>query len=81
VVRADGDGELNANIDMLREISMTVRVNGLYTLGNYWPGDAMGIFTKGWITFPDGVHNCRLVAMSGDLTNGSDIKLNLQPEK
>lgn len=80
VVKAHGDGVLAANLDMLREITLTVRVDGPYSLGTYWPGDLVEIYTKGWITFKDGVTPCRLLTMTGDLSTASDIKLVMQPE-
>jgi hypothetical protein len=80
VVKAHGDGVLEANTDMLREITLTVHTNGVYKFGSYWSGDAMDVFTKDWLTFKDGRHRCRLLHMSGDLSTASSIKLNLQPE-
>lgn len=81
VVKAHGDGVLIANTDMLREITLEVHIDGTYPLGSYWAGDAMDIFTSGWLTFEDGRHTCRLLHMSGDLSRPSSVKLNLQPEK
>lgn len=81
VVKAHGDGVLAANSDMLREITLTVKSTGVYPLGSYWAGDAMDVYTKGWITFKDGRHRCRLLNMSGDLSAASNVKLSLQPEK
>lgn len=80
IVKAHGDGVLAMNRDMLREITLTVRADGMYPLGTYWPGDLVQIYTKNWVTFKDGVTPCRLLTMTGDLSTASDIKLVMQPE-
>jgi hypothetical protein len=80
VVQAHGDAVLNQNQKLIREITLTVRAGGYYPIGTYWPGDLVGIHTKGWVALEDGVHLCRLLHMSGDLNSASDIKLVMQPE-
>lgn len=78
VVKAHGNGNLEANLDMLRELTLTVRADGVNPLGTYWPGDLVKIVTKGWLTLEDGVHNCRLLTMTGALNQ--DVRLSLQTE-
>lgn len=78
VVKAHGDGYLEANKDLLREITFSVRADGVNPFGTYWPGDLVKIVTKGWLTLEDGVHNCRLLTMTGTLNH--DIRLSLQTE-
>lgn len=80
VVKAHGDGYLQANRDMLREISMTVRADGVYPLGSFWPGDLVEVLVNGWVTLEDGVHKCRLLAMQGDISN-FNISMNMQTEE
>lgn len=80
VVQAHGDAVLHQNQKLIREITLTVRAGGYYPIGTYWPGDLVGIYTKGWVALEDGVHLCRLLHMSGDLNTASDIKLVMQPE-
>lgn len=78
VVMAHAEGNLTANDSVLHEINMTVRADGVYSLGTFWPGDLAQIVVKGWVSLPDGVYNARLLNFNGDLTN--DIKLSLQIE-
>lgn len=70
---------LNQNTDMLQEITMTTRVDGVYPFGSYWSGDKVQIVTKDWISLDDGIHNARLLNMSGSLS--SDIRLSMQTEE
>lgn len=81
VVRAHGEGVLAGNIDMLREITLTVRADGIYPLNSYHCGDAMDIYTRGWLTFKDGQHRCRLLHIQVNLSNPATVRLSLQPEK
>lgn len=78
VVKSHGDGYLAANKDLLREITFNVRADGVNPFGTYWPGDLVKIVTKGWLTLEDGTHNCRLLTMTGTLSQ--DIRLSLQTE-
>lgn len=79
VVQTHANGNLEANNHMLHEISMTVRADGAYPLGMFWPGDLVQLVVKGWVSLPDGVYNARLLNINGTLTN--DIKLSLQIER
>lgn len=79
VVQAHANGSLEANNHMLHEINMSVRADGLYPLGTYWPGDLVQIVIKGWISLPDGTYNARLLNING--TSTQDVKLSLQIER
>lgn len=78
VVQSHANGSLTANTNMLHEIQMTVRADGVYPLGTFWPGDLVQIVVKGWVSLPDGTYNARLLNINGGLTQ--DIKLSLQIE-
>lgn len=78
VVRAHAKGSLQANLDVLREITLTVRADGVNRLGTFWPGDLVRIVTKDWVTLDDGVYDCRVLTMTGGTTN--DIRLSMQTE-
>lgn len=72
-------GSLSANKDPLHEINITVRADGLYPLGTFWPGNQVEINVDNWRTIPNGLHKARLVAMSGDLSR--NVKLTVQIER
>jgi hypothetical protein len=78
VVANWGQGYLDSNFTPLQELAMTVRADGLYQMGQFWPGDQAEIYVKGWLSLLDGSHNARLLNMTGDTT--SDIRLSLQTE-
>lgn len=78
VVQAHANGALNANDHELQEIQMTVRADGAFPLGTFFPGDLVQIVIAGWVSLPDGVHNARLLNFNGNMTN--DVKLSLQIE-
>lgn len=78
VTYAHGVASLISNANVLREVEMTVRADGVDKIGTFWPGDLVQVYTKGWINFADGPHNLRLLAISGD--SGNELKLNLQEE-
>lgn len=81
VVQAHADGNLNQNHKKLLEIQMTVRADGVYPLGSFWPGDLVQLVVKDWKAIPDGTHKARLLNMNGSLTNNTkDIRLSLQIE-
>lgn len=79
VVQAHGSGNLQANLDMLREITLTVRIDGVYPLGTYQVGNEIDFYLKGWLTLKDGRYGCRLLHMSGGLDG--NIRLSLQTER
>lgn len=79
VVKAHGDGYLAANSDLLRELTLTVIADELYSFGSYLTGDSVDLVIKGWFTLPDGRYRCRLLNMSGTLS--SEIRLSLQTEE
>lgn len=78
-VKQHADRELNTNKGLLREIAFTVRADADPQLGTYWPGDLVRIYTKGWVTLEDGVHDCRLLTMTGD--DSRNLRLSMQTEK
>lgn len=78
VTLAHGVANLISNTNLLREVEMTVRADGVNPIGSFWPGDLVQVYTKGWINFADGPHNLRLLAIAGD--SGNELKLNLQEE-
>lgn len=75
--RADADVKANAN--SLLEIQLTVRADGEQRLGTFWPGDRVQLVTKGWLSLPDGVHNLRLLNISG--TQDQSVRMSLQTER
>lgn len=79
VVTNHGSGELEANVDPLLEIQMTVRADGEMPLGQFWPGDLVDVVTKGWLSIPDGRTQMRLLSITGDHTN--NVKISLQKEE
>lgn len=81
VVQAHADGSLAQNHKKLLEVQMTVRADGVFPLGSFWPGDLVHIVVKDWKALPDGTHKARLLNMNGSLTNNvNDIRLSLQIE-
>lgn len=78
VVQRQGDGSLAANLDILRELTLEVDITGVYPISTFYPGDLVRIVTKGWVTLKDGVHDCRLLNMTGDLT--TIARLSMQTE-
>lgn len=81
VVQAHADGSLAQNHQKLHEVQMTVRADGVYPLGTFWPGDQIQVVLKGWVAVNDGVHKARLLNMNGSLSDKlNDIRLSLQLE-
>lgn len=81
VVQAHADGSLQSNHKKLLEVQMTVRADGVYPLGTFWPGNQVQLVLQGWKAIKDGVHTARLLNMNGSLTNNvNDIRLSLQIE-
>jgi len=78
VVRGHGDAELSANDEALLEVQMTVRGDGDIPLGQFWPGDLAMIYTKGWISIPDGMTPMRILSFTGD--DSSNVRISLQQE-
>lgn len=72
------NSKLKMNKGLLREISFKVRADGFNRLGTYWPGDLVRMYTKGWETLDDGIHDCRLLTMSGD--SSQNVLLAMQTE-
>lgn len=75
-VQGYAQSELAENVNPLMEIQMTIRADGPIPIGTFWPGDLIQVVTKGWLSFPDGVNNMRLLAITGDASN--NLKVNLQ---
>lgn len=72
----NAQASLTTNTKALLEISLNVKANGPYPLGSYNVGDALQLFVQGWIDLADGAHTCRLLHMTGNLTD--DVRLSLQ---
>lgn len=79
VVTQQAQNALYSNEGSLQEITMTVRADGDIPMGQFWPGDRVQIVIKGMMNIPDGIHNARLLNMSGTLS--TNIRLALQLEK
>lgn len=79
VVRGHAVAEVEANIEALMEIQMTVRADGPIPLGQFWPGDLVEVYTKGWLSLDDGMTQMRLLSITGDHTN--NVKISLQKEE
>jgi len=75
-VKSHGDAELAANEDALLEIQMTVRGDTEIPFGSFWPGDLALVYTKGWLSIPDGMTPMRILSLTGDGTN--NVKVSLQ---
>lgn len=78
VVDAQGKSNLAANEDALLEVQMTVRGDGPIPFGKFWPGDLAHVYTKGWVSLPDGLNPMRILSMSGDNTNNVKVSLQLE---
>jgi len=76
VILSHAQGNLQANVDPLMEIQVTVRADSAIPLGQFWPGDLVYVVTKGWVSIPDGINKMRLLAINGDGTG--NVKANLQ---
>lgn len=79
VVQAHANATLKANSDKLIEIQLTVRADGLYKLGTFWPGDRIQLVTKNLLSLKDGIHNLRLLNING--SNDNLVKLSAQTER
>lgn len=70
---------LKANSESLKEIQLSVRIDGEHKLGTFWPGDQVGLVVKGWLSLKDGTHRLRLLNISG--SSDGDVRMSLQTEK
>ena len=70
--------QLYSNEDSLQEFTMVVRADGANPMGTFWPGDMVKLVIRNMMRIPDGIHNARLLNMSG--TESTDIRLSLQLE-
>jgi hypothetical protein len=78
IVAAHAEGNLDAYKAPLRELALTVRADGTYPMGSFWPGDLIELYTGGWRDISDGLHRARILHMSGQFDH--NIKLNIQTE-
>lgn len=78
VVKGHGDAELAANDEALLEVQMTVRGDAEIPFGSFWPGDLARVYTKGWLSIPDGMTPMRILSLTGDGSN--NVKVSLQQE-
>lgn len=79
VIQSHADANLKANSASLNEIQLTVRADGEYPLGSFWPGHSVQLITKGWYALKDGTHNMRLLNISG--TQEGNVRMSLQTER
>lgn len=79
VVLGHARAELEANVESLMEIQLTVRADGPIPLGQFWPGDLVEVYAKGWLALDDGMTQMRLLSITGDHTN--NVKISLQKEE
>lgn len=70
---------LAANSKSLTEIQLSVRIDGEFEVGTFWPGDVCELIVKGWLSLKDGKHRLRLLNISG--TSDGDVRMSLQTEK
>jgi hypothetical protein len=78
-LQSHADANLKSNSTSLLEIQMTVRADGEHRLGTFWPGHMVQLITKGWLSLDDGVHNLRLLNISG--THEGNVRMSLQTER
>ena len=71
-------GVVRQNKNQLLEISMTVRADGTFPLGTFFPGDLVTIIVKGWGGLKDGALQARLLNINGN--DSSNVKMALQLE-
>lgn len=71
-----GLANLVTNAGPLLEVQMTMRTDGEFPIGTFWPGDLIEVVTRGWLSIPDGVTKMRLLSITGDST--SNVKVSLQ---
>jgi hypothetical protein len=76
---ASAKAELAANSKSLTEIQLSVRIDGQYEVGTFWPGDLCELVLKGWLSLKDGTHRLRLLNISG--SSDGDVRMSLQTEK
>ena len=76
LLRQHADGVLSANHAPLMQIKGELHANDmsadgtpLHPLGSFWPGETMRLDIQGFPSLADGVYECRLMQMSGDLTD------------
>lgn len=79
IIKSHGIANLEVNTNALQEVEIHVRADGTNKLGTFWPGDLVKVNVKDFVTLKDGVHDMRLLAMSG--SNDNDVMLNLQKEE
>lgn len=79
VIQSHANANLKANSKKLMEIQLTVRADGEHKLGSFWPGHSVQLITKGWYSLSDGVHNLRLLNISG--SEGRNVRMSLQTER
>jgi hypothetical protein len=78
-LQSRADADIKANANYLLEIQLTVRADGEYRLGTFWPGHRVQLVTGGLLSLDDGTHNMRLLNISG--TNDGNIRMSLQIER
>lgn len=78
VLKNHSRGNLQQNRNPLLEISMTVRADGVFPLGTFFPGDLVELYVEGWLGLKDGPLQARLLNINGD--SSADVKMALQIE-
>lgn len=78
-ILAGAKAALETNKKSLTEIQLSVRIDGEFELGTFWPGDLCELVVTGWLSLKDGTHRLRLLNISG--SNDGDVRMSLQTEK
>lgn len=78
-LQSHANADVKANASALLEIQLTVRADGEHQLGSYWPGQRVQLITKGWLSLKDGVHDLRLLNISGSADG--NVRMSLQTER
>lgn len=79
ILQSHAVANVKSNNKKLIEIQLTVRADGEYPLGTFWPGYQTQLNIKNWLSLNDGIHNLRLLNISG--THEENIRMSLQTEK
>lgn len=78
-LQSRADADVKSNAKALLEIQLTIRADGEHRLGTFWPGHTVQLVTKGWLSLKDGVHDLRLLNISG--SQDGNVRMSLQTER
>ena len=76
VLQGHATGYLNSNKNPMMEIQLTVRADGNYPLGTFWPGWECQLHIKNWLDLKDGAYWMRILTISG--SNANSVRMSLQ---